>query len=86
MRLLRLLVAFTLLLSVIPDALSLMYYDVVDGEIHQAEDCLGSWWRQVSYGVIFSSCYSLEENIKHYFLFFSSMDDQFAALHENPDM
>lgn len=28
----------------LPDAFSLMYFDVVVGEIHQAEDCLNSWW------------------------------------------
>lgn len=75
-----------LLFCVIPDAFSLMCCDVVVGEIHQAEDCLDSWWWQVSYSMIFSCCYYPEENIKCHFLFFFSMDDQFAALHENPDM
>lgn len=45
-----------LLFCVIPDAFSLMCCDVVVGEIHQAEDCLDSWWWQVSYSMIFSCC------------------------------
>lgn len=63
-----------------------MFWDVVVGEIHQAEDCLDSWRWQVSYGVIFSCGYAPAENMKRHFLFFFSMDEQFAALHENPDM
>lgn len=62
---------------------------VLVGKIHKSEDCLDSWWRQVGDSVVIcflllSVCLSFPVNV--WFLFFYRMEDQFAALHENPDM
>lgn len=62
---------------------------VLVGKIHRLEDGFDSWWRQVR-GSFVIFCFLLRSvcavpaNVT-IFIFYR-MEDQFAALHENPDM
>lgn len=70
--------------------MSFMFFSslcIIVGKIHWSQDCLDPWWRQVrDFTMLFSTVQWDPFIPECKCFFFSSMDDQFAALHENPDM